>query len=178
MPPTCFPSGANQSQIGKANSPAICCISQAWESANCLESVLPPPASSISPDALPGPEAGGQWPLCQDGEWAWVRLQNHSLNTSSVFIQQKMKWKVCNYVAYLNQGVIQTGNLTLSHESNGGKSWRCSLHNIEENIHPGTYAQLCLEVVLENLHLGNRFIEILLAKLCFKKSSSVDNFEK
>lgn len=64
------------------------------------------------------PEAGGQRPLCQDGRAGLVRLQNHSLNTSSVFIQQKMKWKVCNYVAYLNQGVIQTGNLTLSHESN------------------------------------------------------------
>jgi len=85
-------------------------------------------------------EAGGQWPLSQDGRVGLVRLQNHSLNTSSVFIQQKMKWKVCNYVAYLNQGIIQTGNLTLSHESNGGKSWRCSLHNREENTHPGTQA--------------------------------------
>lgn len=53
-------------------------------------------------------EAGDRWPLCQDGRVGLVVLQNHSLNTNSVFTQQKMKWKVCNYVACLNQGVIQT----------------------------------------------------------------------
>lgn len=117
---------ANQSRTLRA-------FSRAWEK-QLHESVSPlrPP---LHPDTVRALQAGSIAGLIAGitaglvaglgSRAGWYCYKTTALH--KLFTPQKTKWKVCNYIAYLNQVVIQIGNLILRHEPLTGEegSW-CS----------------------------------------------------